>query len=302
MKSVKLKISLAILTVTLIYTTLLAVSIISMQKINSSYHETIDLRVVIQNNMQDVFKNSQTQALAIRGHLVSEQLDNEKQFRTAKANIDQLLEESAPLLSLDEYKQLLAQMDEINQDFEAKYNVFLERINNGATQDEKYVYWEEILLPVGVELRELADKFANDAVEIMFNEADENYELASNISKYVMIISTIVFILSILFGLIISKSIAKPIITVTEAAKRVSTGDLTLEPIEVKTKDELKTLADTFNDMVNNLRNVVRIVSESSNSVAASSEELLASAEETAKSTEHITNSIQEVAVGARST
>lgn len=273
-----------------------------MRNIDSSYHTTINTRVVLQNNLQDVLSHSQTQALAIRGHLISEELDNENLFRTAKADIDQLIEETAPLLTIDQYKSLLGQMSDINHDFEEKYDVFLERINNGATQDEKVAYWDEILLPVGVELRELAEMFADDTVEIMFNEADANHEKASNVSTIIIIISAIILLFAILFGFYISKAIAKPIVTVTEATKRMAAGDLTLEPIQVNTKDELRVLADTFNDMVNNLRNVIGKVAVGSDSVAAAAEELSASAEETAKSTEHITHSIQDVAAGAKST
>lgn len=302
MKSVKTKITLAFLVVTLIYSSLLAVSIFNMHGINESYHTTIEKRVVLQNNMQEVLSHSQTQAIAIRGHLISEDLNNEESFRTSKAEIDRLLEESEPLLTVDSNIELLNQMDNMNQDFEEKYNVFIERIESGATQDEKIAYWEEVLLPVGVSLRESAEVFANNMVDIMFNEAAENDKTASNISLNVFVISIIVLILSILFALYIARSIANPIITITEATKRMASGDLSLEPIKIKTKDELKVLSDTFNDMVSNLRNVLNKVANGSDSVAAATEELNASAEETIKSTEHITQSIQEVADGARST
>lgn len=290
------------MSVILIYAVLIAVTVISMRSIDESYNSTIENRVVLQNNMQEILSNSQTQALAIRGHLISENLDNENLFRTAKADIDTLIEESAPLLTLDEYKQILTGMSEINADFAKKYEVFLTNIENGATQNEKVAYWEDILLPIGVELREVAESFADDTVAIMFEEAAANHEKATSISTTMVIVALVVMVLAILFALYIAQSIAKPIVTVTEATKRMASGDLTMEPIHVNTKDELHVLAETFNTMVGNVRGVIEKVASSSNAVSASAAELTANTEETAKSTESITHAIQQVASGARST
>ncbi|MEH7375886.1 sensor histidine kinase [Neobacillus drentensis] len=65
------------------------------------------------------------------------------------------------------------------------------------------------------------------------------------------------FFLSTLIALWISGGITKPISLLSEAAKQISKGNLTGEDIKITTKDELKPLTETFNQMRTNLRQLV---------------------------------------------
>lgn len=75
------------------------------------------------------------------------------------------------------------------------------------------------------------------------------------IMSFFLLTST--FFLSTLLALWISGGITKPITLLSEAAKRISKGDLLGNDIQVKTKDELKLLTETFNQMRKNLRQLV---------------------------------------------
>lgn len=96
-----------------------------------------------------------------------------------------------------------------------------------------------------------------------------------------------------------SRMISKPLKFVTENVKEVAKGNLTMDPIKIKNKDEIGDLAEAFNEMGTSLANLIRQVTVTSETVAASSEQLLASSEQTTKATEQITISIQEVAAGS---
>jgi sensor histidine kinase YesM len=65
------------------------------------------------------------------------------------------------------------------------------------------------------------------------------------------------FFLSTLLALWISGGITKPISLLSQAAKQISKGNLTGEDIKITTKDELKPLTETFNQMRTNLRQLV---------------------------------------------
>ena len=300
MKSVKLKITMVLTVITIIYTFILASALMGMNTINSSYSDLVDRRVVIQNNLQEILMHSQTQALAIRGHLISEELENEAQFIEAKNGIDQLVEDTRKMLSIEQYVKMLDEIQNLNTQFDAEYQKFLQEIENNATQEDKFTYWQTILLPIGVELREVSEVFAQETINIMFEEAAKNQERAESITRMTIIVASVVFIIVIISSILISNSIARPIQRITKATQVMANGDLTLEPVEVKTKDELHTLATAFNQMVVNLRQLLQSVVHSSERLAASSEELMASAEETARSTEQVTHSIQEVASGSK--
>ncbi|MED3622606.1 histidine kinase [Neobacillus thermocopriae] len=72
------------------------------------------------------------------------------------------------------------------------------------------------------------------------------------------------FFLSALLALWISGGITKPIRLLSEAAKEISTGNLDGEDIKVTTKDELKPLTETFNQMRANLRRLVLEIKQQS--------------------------------------
>ncbi|WP_040205193.1 sensor histidine kinase [Neobacillus jeddahensis] len=65
------------------------------------------------------------------------------------------------------------------------------------------------------------------------------------------------FFLSTLLALWISGGITKPISLLSKAAKEISTGNLAGEDIKITTKDELKPLTETFNQMRANIRQLV---------------------------------------------
>ncbi|MCH1626509.1 methyl-accepting chemotaxis protein [Ferdinandcohnia quinoae] len=116
-----------------------------------------------------------------------------------------------------------------------------------------------------------------------------------------VLVITLVF--SLLLGCIIiwlfSGRLSKPIIIAVERIGKVALGDLTVEEIKLKQKDEVGRLAKGFNLMVNNLKEIISKVAEASDSLAASAEELNASADQSAKASEQIVTAIEQVSTGS---
>nr|WP_295971759.1 methyl-accepting chemotaxis protein [uncultured Bacillus sp.] len=80
----------------------------------------------------------------------------------------------------------------------------------------------------------------------------------------------------------------KSISTLIQYSKEIAAGNLGVDNITVKNKDEIGDLADTLNEMKTNLRELINQVSFSAEQVAASSEELTANAEQSSHATEQI--------------
>jgi signal transduction histidine kinase/CheY-like chemotaxis protein/HPt (histidine-containing phosphotransfer) domain-containing protein/HAMP domain-containing protein len=76
-----------------------------------------------------------------------------------------------------------------------------------------------------------------------------------------LIITLFMLVVSIVIILIIVSRIATPIQTMTKAASALAVGDTELD-IHVNTKDEMKTLADAFNSIVNNTRQQIALVQD----------------------------------------
>ncbi|MFJ2045881.1 methyl-accepting chemotaxis protein [Paenibacillus taichungensis] len=147
---------------------------------------------------------------------------------------------------------------------------------------------------------------ANDTIAqliVMGNEGSDSatnasVELAEKAFNIILGVTIVAFLVAMFIAFFIASIISRPIQKMNAAAMLIAGGDLTSEKIVLKNKDELGTLADSFNVMTGNLREMIQSVSMTSEQVAASSEELLASAEQNTRASEQISETVEELAVG----
>ncbi|AFQ42686.1 methyl-accepting chemotaxis protein [Desulfosporosinus meridiei] len=104
--------------------------------------------------------------------------------------------------------------------------------------------------------------------------------------------------ISIGFALMINRRISQKIAPIAESALQVAGGNLDIPEISVTTDDDIGLLGKAFNDMTNNLRELVEKVSQSSGLVASTSQELTSGAEQSAQASNQIATSISEVSAG----
>jgi methyl-accepting chemotaxis protein len=124
-------------------------------------------------------------------------------------------------------------------------------------------------------------------------------DAASTIFNVTLSFIIVFGILATVLAYFIVNSVAKPLSKMAEQVKRVAEGDLMVEPLQIKTKDEVGILANGFGIMIGNLKKLIHEINLHSNQVAASSEQLTASAEQASQSLEQVATSIQEVAAGS---
>ncbi|WP_260865705.1 methyl-accepting chemotaxis protein [Paenibacillus xylanexedens] len=147
---------------------------------------------------------------------------------------------------------------------------------------------------------------ANDTIAKLIDLGNTGSDAATNSSVesaeraflIIVVLSITAILLALFIAFFISIIISRPIQKMNAAAMLIANGDLTGERIVLKNKDELGTLAESFNVMTGNLRNMIQSVSMTSQQVAASSEELLASAEQNTSASKQISETVEELAVG----
>ncbi len=128
---------------------------------------------------------------------------------------------------------------------------------------------------------------------------DEYMLPAKKIRKDTIIIITVALVISILLAYVMStKNIINPIKELEKLMTKAGNGDLTVRA-KITTKDEIQTLGENFNVMIEHQSNIIGHVRSGAEELAASSEELSASTEEISSSTEQIAENIQEVATNA---
>jgi methyl-accepting chemotaxis protein len=137
-----------------------------------------------------------------------------------------------------------------------------------------------------VELKTIEEKSASQTREEL-----DTYVTMSNIITLLLTILSVV--IGILVSHFISRSIARPIKKVTNGLAEIAEGNLTIEPIVIKNRDEVGEMASTFNKMSNDLQRIVSGVRDSSMQLAANAEELSASSEESLASSQMVAKSAE---------
>lgn len=127
----------------------------------------------------------------------------------------------------------------------------------------------------------------------------EVMELINNLTKVLLTIAAICIIIAMLLLMYMGNVFSKPIIKVTEQLQKLADGNLNIEHMSTKGRDEFALLAASCNKMVDNLRTLVKQIQNSSKQVTDSAEELTASSNQSANVTTQVATSITQVADAA---
>jgi len=116
-----------------------------------------------------------------------------------------------------------------------------------------------------------------------------------------VLVSSIIIVMLLVSGVIwfVARWLTKPMNALVTYAKEIAQGNLAVKAIEIASNDEMGQLAIACNDMTENLRSLVRTISQTTDQVAASSEELTASAEQSSLAANQVAVSITDVAQGS---
>lgn len=129
-------------------------------------------------------------------------------------------------------------------------------------------------------------------------ELEKSMDSANNAKTASIMAVLVVALAGITIGVLFARSLSQPINQLAVIAQAVANGTLT-EQVNVNRKDEVGKLALSINEMVKNLKGLVRQITMNSEQIAASSQQLTASSEQSAQASNQIAASIADVASGA---
>ncbi|WP_139490768.1 methyl-accepting chemotaxis protein [Brevibacillus dissolubilis] len=122
---------------------------------------------------------------------------------------------------------------------------------------------------------------------------------ATNILNVLMITLGVSLLLGAAIIYLFARKMCDPLSQMAEKVQLVAGGDLTVPPIQVKSKDEVGVLATGFNQMTASLKNVIVELATASTHVANSSDELAVRVEQSNQASEEIACTIVELANGS---
>ena len=133
------------------------------------------------------------------------------------------------------------------------------------------------------------------AVTANFNDYMAPALTIRNRTLAIVIIATII---ALIIAYLVSAGITNPIRQLQSLMELAGQGDLTVSS-EIKTRDEIKALGDSFNVMISSQSKIVSEVRNNTQELSAGSQEMAASSEQISSATQQIGASMQQVAADA---
>ncbi|MDR2942537.1 MAG: methyl-accepting chemotaxis protein, partial [Treponema sp.] len=201
-------------------------------------------------------------------------------------------------LNSDEVKELtdpevisvIEQIFEPHHFIHNKAGEIINLLENGEKYSALKVFREEVL-PKTLEVIYGLEKMQNRYGVLINEKIHQIYDLGLIFERIIIIFIISAFITSVLLTLIITSNITKPIINVASVLKIVAEGDLTRN-IHVDTKDEISDLANDFNFMTKEIRNLIGSIKYKINGLNHTGFELSVNMGKTSTAVQQITSNL----------
>lgn len=165
-----------------------------------------------------------------------------------------------------------------------------ERILDGARSYENLLeqYATDISGPPDA-VKALEDQMytvATDTINLMedlkYAEQAALQEMYDFVVTEIIAVTAVAFLIAIVLGWVLTRSITKPINEAVDVANKVASGDLTVN-VQSQRGDEFGQLLTAFATMITKLRELIREIETGASSIASSSEELSTVTNQTSK-------------------
>ncbi|MEK4028932.1 MULTISPECIES: HAMP domain-containing methyl-accepting chemotaxis protein [Bacillaceae] len=261
-------------------------------KIDKEYTFLLDDRVKkieMVNEVITIEKDMSINSLAYFAFSEQRDLDAIKSKQEEFANI---LSELKQATKQSKTKEILNELEEAG----ARYNeltskVFESQEKGLEAETNKYV----------TETNEAEEALKDKALELKQVQMEEVNETRTELKRYVVATKIFLILLvaagTILGGVIayfIARSITRPVRKVTAALKEVTAGNLQVDKLRIRNKDEVGEMGMAFNQLVEDLQNILGKVNQSALQLSAQSQELSASTEQSAASSQMMASTAEE--------
>ncbi|MFO7172973.1 MAG: methyl-accepting chemotaxis protein [Bacillota bacterium] len=219
------------------------------------------------------------------------------EFETASQEAKEALARLQELTRSDTVKEILAEIDSAALQFETITSTIFSRTNYSETDKHRLV--TETLRGPRQRLAEAIDELIKYQQSRVAEMRKGTEDMVNRLIRTVLVLEAVGVVAIVLWATLFSGAISQPVRALAAAAQRMADGDLTVEELRVRSRDEIGQMAQAFNAMVQGLRQLVRDITESAQTLRAASEELSAAAEQSAQSSQSTAQAVGQVATGA---
>lgn len=269
------------------------VSLFQLNKMKYAFEELIETKAGVLIEVKDIPRVYQQQALDLRAYVLTEDKDYLEGYKAATKDVEKEIAELDTLLTTGEGRELSAKIKSAYGDFLA-YGDKAITIKQSEGSESLFSYMAEnksVIRNVAIACDELVNYNQKLLEEGIKDKEDSVWKI------YTFIIATI--IMALCFGavlaLLIYRNITRPISLLESSARLIAKGDLTGKEIKFNYRDEIGSLARSFNAMAACLRDLAHKLIDKSDAVSGAARTLTASCQQTAASANETTATISEI-------
>ncbi|WP_276355482.1 methyl-accepting chemotaxis protein [Cohnella caldifontis] len=267
-----------------------------MSGVQDTYDRLLARQAAVSERIADIQSLAERQQGLLYGYMLKPDADSERELRDANGRLGREIDALAADRAGDD--EGISRMKESNQTFAR----LVEKVVSYVRENKPDLARTEAgmwAVPTSAQLAESAASVSAREKERLAsakadNEANVRLLLQASIGFSVLAVG-----LAVLIGWTLSRTIVRPVKRLVEAADAIAQGDLTGSAIAVRTKDELRKLADAFHSMKEGLRDILRQAGRSAGRVAEETGRLRIRSGHVGEWSEHIASVVAEIAAGA---
>ncbi|GGO00779.1 methyl-accepting chemotaxis protein [Saccharibacillus kuerlensis] len=273
-------------------------SFYEVEQVHQNYGALIDRSVEEIQTIANMKYEATAQAKNLRGYLITGNSAHMESFEQNKATLLEQMNKLETMLTGEEARAILGEIREL----ETRYgDVGLKLIALKQAGDlEAYTrIVEEECVPLANALAERSQQLENlQHAQLDASIADTAGDV-KGIETIIIGLVAVGLLLGTLIAYLLGRKIARPVSQIANQAKRIASGDLTGSDLHISNRDEIGEMAEAFNRMKNNLRNLIVKIDSSSEQVAGASGILLKNSGQASEAADQVTGAIMDVAGGA---
>ncbi len=269
-------------------------SYLQISNVNNKYNNLID------NHLEQIYLAAEIQSSVggqgayLRQYVLAKGSDAMSSLEKEQATIATAIQRLDEIVSSGTMQELLAELIEANKN----YNDAATRVI-GLVDDGKV----DSAIPIlNIEVRKVHNKLSEAANEMLSYNKDRFTATQTQTGEQVKqatIILTAISIISIVIGIVsiiaIMRVVIMPLKKLAVAVDYIATGDLTVEDVDVKSKDEVATIATSFNLMKSSLRELISVANENARQLSVISKELTTSTAQVSTTSTTVAGSIEQI-------
>jgi len=269
-----------------------------LNSVNKTYRVLLEEQTTKSINIQELRAIAKQEIVNMRGYLL---LGDKQNLQSNTASREEFKKKYDELKTSFESQKSIELLEAINKS-EQDVQQFADRMFSlkEAGETEQYVKLDSTQGRLIIkQFDERVANLANYQDDYIKEKITATSKEIQSIKFQMIILGVFAVVISLIIAMIMGSLISRPIRGMAKTAKKIAEGDLTAEQIQIKNRDEVGDLALAFNQMAENLKDLITNVRHNTVQVSGSAAELTASSEQTIQATEQITSSIQEVASGS---